>query len=54
MLKKIIKVMPFGIRHIFYLFFPFIDCMVLLDNLDFIKKSELGKYHGGYFIIVKK
>ena len=54
MLKKMIKILPFGIRHIFYLFFPFLDCMVLLDNFNFVKKSDLGKYHGGYFIIIKK
>jgi SAM-dependent methyltransferase len=54
MLKKLIKLLPWGIKHIFYLLLPLIDCLVFLDKFNFVKKSELGNFHEGYFIILKK
>jgi hypothetical protein len=54
MLKKIIKLLPWGIKHFIYLLLPLIDCLVFLDNFNFVKKNELGNFHGGYFVILKK
>lgn len=53
MLKNIVK--KTGIfRYILYVFYPCFDLLVELDRLPILKKSELGKYTGGYFIIAKK
>lgn len=53
--KTLVKSMPFGIRHIGYLSFPFFDLLRKLDKTNRIKNHpKLGKYHGGYFIIAKK
>lgn len=54
MYKVLIKTFPRGIKHISYLTLPFIESLVLLDRFDFVKRSVLGKFHGGYFIIAKK
>lgn len=47
--------LPFGLRHLAYLSFPFLDFLTKLDNLDFVKNHKIfGNFHGGYFIIAKK
>lgn len=55
-MKKIfIKSMPRVLRWILYLFYPFLDILTELDNLKFVQNhSRLGKFHEGYFIIVRK
>lgn len=54
MLKNVFK--KTGLfRYLFYIIYPFLDIWVMLDKLPAIKKSELGKYVEGYFIIsIKK
>ncbi len=55
MLKNLVKSLPFGVRHLLCLFFPFIDLLTLFDGLEVVRDSKrLGKYDRGYFIIAKK
>ncbi len=55
MQRTFIQSLPFGIRHLGYLFFPIFDLIKKIDNTDFVKKHrKFGNYHGGYFIIAKK
>lgn len=55
-MKKILtKSMPRIIRYLLYLFYPLLDLTTKLDNLRYTKNHpKLGKYHGGYFIILRK
>lgn len=53
--KEFIKSLPRFLKWFCYLFFPFYDLMVKFDNLDFIKNHQkLGKFHGGYFMVLRK
>jgi len=53
--KAFIKQLPFGVRHFCKLFYPLLDLLVKLDNTDLIKNNQkLNKFHGGYFMIIKK
>ena len=52
--KTFIKSIPRILRWILYLFYPLLDWSVELDNLGFIKNHRLGKFHGGYFMIIEK
>ena len=55
MLRNYIKQLPFGLRHLGYLFFPLLDFFVFLERKGVIAKGEMLKsYHGGYFIVVRK
>lgn len=55
MKKALIKNFPIGIRHFCKLFYPIMDLSVKLDDVNLIKKNpELNKFHGGYFIILRK
>ena len=55
MKRTCIKSMPRPLRYVFYLFCPLLDLLVKLDNLKFVQNhSKLGKFHGGYFIILRK
>jgi len=55
-MKKIfIKSMPRALRWILYLFYPFLDILTELDNLKLVQNHpNLGKFHEGYFIIVRR
>ncbi|NPA44137.1 MAG: methyltransferase domain-containing protein [Chlorobi bacterium] len=53
--RTLIQSLPFGIRYIGYLLFPFFNILNKLDNTKWIKNHpKLKNYHGGYFIIAKK
>lgn len=55
MKKAFIKSIPRILRYVLYLSYPLIDLLVTLDNFNIIKKhSKFGKFHGGYFIILRK
>ena len=55
MKKVFIKSLPFGIRHLCYLFYPLFDLITKLDNTKIIKNNNsLNKYHGGYFIVARR
>lgn len=55
MKKALIKQFPFGVRHFCKLFYPLMDLFVKLDNTRWVKNSSgLNKFHGGYFMILKK
>lgn len=55
MIRMLIKSIPKGIKYIFYLLYPILDLLVKLDNYRFIQNhTYLGRFHGGYFIIVRK
>jgi len=55
MIKIFIKSMPRFLRWILYLSYPLFDLVIKLDDLKSIKNhSRLGKFHGGYFIILRK
>ncbi|MFA4880207.1 MAG: methyltransferase domain-containing protein [Candidatus Doudnabacteria bacterium] len=55
MKKALIKNFPIGIRHFCKLFYPIMDLIVNFDDMNLIKKNpELNKFHGGYFIILRK
>jgi SAM-dependent methyltransferase len=55
MIRMLIKSIPKGIKYILYLFYPILDLLVKLDNYRFIQNhTSLGRFHGGYFIIVRK
>lgn len=54
-IKTFTKSMPKLLRWVLYLFYPLIDIVVKLDQLESIKKhSLLGSFHGGYFIVLRK
>jgi len=53
--KTLIKQFPFGIRHFCKLFYPLLDLIVKIDNTKWIKSNpKLNKFHGGYFMILRK
>jgi len=53
--KILINKLPVVIRHLCKLFYPLIDVFVKIDNTGLIKNNQgLNKFHGGYFIILKK
>ncbi len=55
MKKALIKQLPFGVRHFCRLFYPLMDLFVKLDNARWIENNpKLNKFHGGYFMILKK
>lgn len=55
MKKVFVKSMPRILKYILYLSYPLMDLLITLDKLNIIKNhSKLGKYHGGYFIILRK
>lgn len=55
MKKMFVKSMPRILRYFLYLSYPLIDLLVTLDNLNIIKNhSKFGKYHSGYFMILRK
>lgn len=54
-IKYFIKELPKVLKWPAYLVFPFLDFLVYLDNFNFIKgNNKLNKFHGGYFLILKK
>lgn len=54
MKKELVKSMPKIFKIVFFLFYPLFDLVVLLDKLKIVKKSRLGKFHGGYFMVLRK
>ena len=53
--KTFIKSLPRPLRWLFYLFHPLLDVLVKLDKFNLVfSHPKLGKFHGGYFIVVKK
>jgi len=55
MIKVLIKSLPRSLRGILYLFYPILDSITKLDNLEpLIKYLKLENFHGGYFIILRK
>jgi len=53
--KILIQQFPFGLRRFCKLFYPIMDLFVKLDNTKIIKNNlKLSKFHGGYFIILRK
>jgi len=52
--KEFVKSMPKIIKVVFFLFYPLLDLITLIDKLNIVKRGRLGKFHGGYFIIVRK
>lgn len=55
MVKTFIKLIPGILRYLSYLSYPLLDLVVGLDNTKFIKnRSRLGKFHGGYFMVLRK
>jgi SAM-dependent methyltransferase len=55
MIRAFILMMPFGLRHLGFLFYPLFDLVASLDKLKGVQNhSQLGKFHGGYFIIGEK
>ncbi len=54
--KFFIKQLPFGIRHFCkLLFYPIMDLFIKLDNTKWVKNNlTLNKFHGGYFVVLKK
>jgi SAM-dependent methyltransferase len=51
--KDLVKVMPIPLKSFFYIFYPLLDLLWLLDKTRLAQK-KLQKYPGGYFIIAKK
>jgi SAM-dependent methyltransferase len=55
MFKTFVRIMPLRpLKWVAYLFYPLMDAVTQLDQLGFIKKSTLGNYTTGYFIIARK
>ena len=55
MKKTLIKQLPFGIRHLFKFFYPLLDLIVKIDDTKLVKNNQkLNKFHGGYFMVLKK
>ena len=53
--KSLIKVKSKLLRYIFYIFYPFLDLLVKVDDFKFIQDHpRLGKFHRDYFIISKR
>jgi SAM-dependent methyltransferase len=53
--KVFIKSMPRVLRRFLYLFYPLLDLLVIIDKFKSIQShSKLGRFHGGYFIILRK
>lgn len=47
--------LPKPLKYFCYIFYPLLDLMAKLDNLSLVKNhSKLGKFHEGYFIVLKK
>ncbi len=55
MIKTLILSLPIIIKHVLYIFFPLLDLITKLDNLNIVMKhNKLSNFHGGYFIIATK
>jgi len=54
MKKEFVKSMPKILKIVFFLFYPLLDLITLIDKLNIVKRGHLGKFHGGYFIVVRK
>ena len=55
MLKCLVRTFPKILRHFCYLFYPVLNLLVKLDDMKLIKENKkLNKYHGGYFVVLKK
>jgi SAM-dependent methyltransferase len=55
MKKTFIGSLPFGIRHFFKFFYPLMDLIAKIDSTEWVKNDQkLNKFHGGYFMILKK
>ncbi|MFA6197917.1 MAG: methyltransferase domain-containing protein [Patescibacteria group bacterium] len=55
MTRSLIKSLPFGLRHLGYLLFPFLDLITKFDSWPVVKNNNLlNSYHGGYFIVAEK
>ncbi|MFX0134716.1 MAG: methyltransferase domain-containing protein [Candidatus Hodarchaeota archaeon] len=53
-IKFLIKSMPRIIKWFLYLLYPLLDTATKLDNLKFFKNHpKIGKFHGGYFIVLR-
>lgn len=53
--KAFFNALPKPFHWILLLFSPLLDVLVLFDSLAYIQNhSRLGKFHGGYFMIIKK
>jgi len=53
--RNLIKSLPPPLRWFFYLFYPLLDVLAKLDRFKFVSSHpKLGKFHGGYFIVVRK
>lgn len=54
-LKAYYQILPFGIRHLMYMMFPFLDFLVFLEKFAFIKNSSFFKrFPNGYFAVFQK
>lgn len=55
MCKTWINALPLGLKYPFRLFFPILDLIKRVDNLNFIiQNPKFSGYHGGYFFKVRK
>jgi SAM-dependent methyltransferase len=55
MIKSFINAMPGLLRKVFMPIYLLLNVLVKTDETNFVLKNvKLNKYHGGYFIIVKK
>ncbi|PIU01844.1 hypothetical protein COT68_01050 [bacterium (Candidatus Torokbacteria) CG09_land_8_20_14_0_10_42_11] len=53
--KSLINSLPRILALFFYLFYPLLDLLVKLDNTRYVKNNEkLNKFHGGYFMVLRK
>ncbi|MCZ6703542.1 MAG: methyltransferase domain-containing protein [Ignavibacteria bacterium] len=53
--RVFIKSMPSALRRIFLVFYPLLDLLVILDDSKYVQShSRLGKFHGGYFMVLTK
>ncbi len=55
MLKRLNKSLPLPLRIMGYMFYPTLDIVVTLDNLNIVSKNKiLNTYTTGYLIVLKK
>ena len=53
--KTFIKSLPRPLRWLFYFSYPLLDVLVKLDSFKFISSHpKLGRFHGGYFMVLRK
>lgn len=53
--KKLIMQIPKPFKYLGYIFYPFMDLLIKLDDSRLIQNNPaLNKYHNGYFIVAKK